>query len=247
MRSVRRPPRSGGAPSAHSGKGAARKAESFIEAGSLGFERLVFFSDAVFAIAVTLLTLDIRPALQAGGPSGLRAYLPALGGQFIIYILSFVVVSSFWFGHHRIFGYFRRIDRTLILLNLLFLLFVAAVPIPTRLLGQFGGREANILYAGYMGLTSLIQAFLWSYAAAGHRLIRPEIDTRFGNLLSYTGPVIFFLSIPLALFSLILPRAFWLTIWLAQGVERRIFFERWRGHGDRGGLDGRRRPEARKD
>ncbi len=201
------------------------------ERRQLGFERLVFFSDAVFAIAVTLLALDIRlPEIARGFvQQQLPGALFRLLIRLVLYALCFVVIGSFWYGHHRMFQYIQTYDGRLILLNLLFLMFVAAAPIPTRVLGDyFGHRDAVVFFAGYMLPTSLLQAFVWHYAISGHRLIDPALDTRFGTVLSYTAPIVFALSIGLAFINSLAAALSWLLIWLLQGIERKIYFSRSR-------------------
>ena len=97
-------------------------------------DRIVNLSDAVFAIAMTLLVLDLRvPDLPEGlVDSELPAALLSLWPKYLGYVLSFVVIGTFWVIHHSIFRSIRRYDRTLLWLNFLFLMFVAFVPFPPR-------------------------------------------------------------------------------------------------------------------
>jgi len=94
----------------------------------------VFFSDAVFAIAITLLVIDIRMPEGAAIADGhdLAAALWSLLPQFLGFLVSFVVIGSFWISHHRMFRLVRTMDGTLLFLDLLFLLFVAFIPFPSR-------------------------------------------------------------------------------------------------------------------
>ena len=96
-------------------------------------ERLVFFSDAVIAIAITLLvvTLAIPEATENVGDALLDRW-----PQMLSYVLSFLVIGVFWMAHHRIFRYVATIDQRLIWLNLLFLMCVAFIPFPTAVLGD---------------------------------------------------------------------------------------------------------------
>src|SRR5690349_7248477 len=95
--------------------------------------RLEAFSDGVFAIAITLLILEIKvptPAVsQAAG--GLWAALVAQWPSFASYVISFVTIGIMWINHHAMFQYIRRTDRTLLLLHIVFLLLVSFVPYPT--------------------------------------------------------------------------------------------------------------------
>src|SRR5262245_146667 len=140
----------------------------------LGLERLVFFSDAVFAIAITLLVLEIRlPHLspEAGGRELIRALLP-LTPKLIGFAVSFAVVGSMWIEHHRIFRYIGGWDDGLLWRNLLLLLLVAFMPFPTAVYSenhQMGA--ALVLYAGSIGLAGLAKVWLWRYAAKNGRLL----------------------------------------------------------------------------
>ena len=189
----------------------------------LGFERLIFFSDAVFAIAVTLLALDINlPAIPKQALSvRLRPELFHLTHALVVYALSFFVVSSLWIAHHTMFRLIRKYDVRLLSLNLLFLLFVAALPIPTRILGEYGNlREPVIFYLSFMIMASLTKALMWSYATAGHRLIDPRISLGRHEWLSYAAPLAFLALVPLAFASPLMAERACPIVWLLHGLER---------------------------
>ncbi len=143
-----------------------------------GTERLVAFSDGVFAVAITLLVLDVRlpdlpaPVSNAALTTALVSILPKIGG----YVLSFLVVGEFWYLHHLRFRYIHRCDTVLIWLNLLLLLTVSFVPFASAVLSQYGNATSHALYDGTMALTALLSAALWGYAIAGDRLVRPGLD-----------------------------------------------------------------------
>ena len=107
-------------------------------AGNLEYDRVLFFSDAIFAIAITLLAVDIRvpdlPASLIHSSQQLRNAEPRIFG----FVLSFLVIGLFWIGHHSIFRHIIALDRLLILINLLFLGTIAFLPYPTALLGATG-------------------------------------------------------------------------------------------------------------
>ena len=88
-------------------------------------ERLIFFSDAIFAIAMTLLVLDI-PRPRSG--ADLTTFLTTHDGKFIAFFISFWVIALFWLGHHRLFRYVRHYDHGLLMLNLGLLFCVAFLP-----------------------------------------------------------------------------------------------------------------------
>ena len=114
----------------------------------LGKGRIEAFSDGVFAIAITLLVLEIHvPQASNTAVVHLTGALLALWPQLLSYALSFVIVGVYWVGHHLMMHSLRRVDRMLLWLNLLFLLFLTLIPVSANLLGQF--RAVPIAVAAY--------------------------------------------------------------------------------------------------
>lgn len=126
-----------------------------VESGS-EIERTVFFSDAVFAIALTLLALEIRPPAVPDDSAELRRALLGLWPHFFSFLLSFWVVGTYWMGHHRVFRYVRGYDRRLLSINLLFLMWVVLLPFSSSLLGGYTDqRIVAIIYATHIVLVGL--------------------------------------------------------------------------------------------
>jgi uncharacterized membrane protein len=121
-------------------------AQSSADAGG-DRDRIVNLSDGVFAIAITLLVLDIRvPNIpEKLVASELPGELLSLWPQCLGYVLSFVSISVFWMIHHSIFRPIRAYDRTLLYLNFLFLMLVAFLPFPTALLGEYGNHQLPVV------------------------------------------------------------------------------------------------------
>jgi uncharacterized membrane protein len=140
--------------------------------------RLEAFSDGVFAIAVTLLILEIHvPAREHAETLGhelLRIWPSYLG-----YLTSFLTIGVMWINHHYVFELIARVDRTMLLLNTLLLMLIAFVPFPTAVLAQFietgGARSAAVLYGATLTLTAMTYFAWWRYASAGRRLIGDEV------------------------------------------------------------------------
>ena len=140
--------------------------------------RLEAFSDGVFAIAVTLLILEIHvPAREHAETLGhelLRIWQSYLG-----YLTSFLTIGVMWINHHYVFELIARVDRTMLLLNTLLLMLIAFVPFPTAVLAQFietgGARSAAVLYGATLTLTAMTYFAWWRYASAGRRLIGDEV------------------------------------------------------------------------
>jgi uncharacterized membrane protein len=121
-------------------------------------ERLTFFSDAVFAIAITLLVIEIRPpVLHGAGEAELQAALLNLIPNYVGFIVSFFVIGRFWLGHHRLFGQLARADDRLVFANLLLLLGIAFMPFPTAVFSEYVNlRTSTLLYAGWLVVLGLL-------------------------------------------------------------------------------------------
>lgn len=141
-----------------------------------GVERLVFFSDAVFAVAITLLALDIRlPPSEHLSEGQLQRALVAIAPKYLAYLVSFVAVGLIWLGHHRKFQFIRRHDAILLRINLLLLMVVALVPFATSVLSESFYPTSVILYSCVMCALSLLSAAVWAWAArATPHLLRNE-------------------------------------------------------------------------
>jgi uncharacterized membrane protein len=203
------------------------------ESNSRELDRLIFFSDAVFAIVMTLLVLDIRvPEV----PSDVAAQeVPGLvfelWPKIFSYVLSFLVIGLYWIGHHQTFRYVRSYDRTLLWLNLLFLLSISFIPFPTNLLGEYGElRFAVIFYAASLALARLLLALVWWYVFSGPIRTSDELDrelVRFHLLRSFAIPAIFVLSIGIAFFSPNAAMASWVLLVVADTVAWRLWRQRY--------------------
>ncbi len=166
--------------------------------------RLEAFSDGVLAIAITLLTLDLRvPSRDAVGADGLAAALAQRWPAYTAYVVSFLVIGIIWVNHHALFRQVRRVDRLLLFANLLLLMVVAAIPFPTALLAEYlteGGRDATTAAVIYsLTMVAMSVAFQLVYlAAAREGLLQQDLEPavvrrqlrRFGaGLVLYGGTV----------------------------------------------------------
>jgi uncharacterized membrane protein len=136
------------------------------ENSALSFERIAFFSDAVFAIVITLLVLEIKvPHLKEVSEKEVAAELVHLVPKFLGFVCSFFIVGLMWFEHHRIFRFIDGFDGGLIWRNLVFLLFISFIPFPTALFSEyFWSKSAFMLYVAAFGLAGLAKLWVWSYA-----------------------------------------------------------------------------------
>jgi uncharacterized membrane protein len=169
-------------------------------AGNLEYDRVLFFSDAVMAIAITLLVVDLRVpdvVLNARDELGADAH------KILSFGISFVVIGLFWLGHHHLFRYITALDRRLILLNLLFLGTIAFLPYPTALLSATKGEHAASIafYAACVAATGLVELVIWLYAMRADGLVPASISParrRYETVRLLPVPVVFALSIPVA-------------------------------------------------
>jgi uncharacterized membrane protein len=142
--------------------------------------RVEAFSDGVFAIAITLLILAVAVD-QTHASGGLSHQLLHLWPSYIAYAVSFVTVGIMWINHHMVFRHFARVDRILLLLNILLLMLISFTPFSTRVVAEFAHTEgdrraAALLYGINMTMTAILFFAVWMYGS--RRLLRPDTDRR---------------------------------------------------------------------
>ncbi|MDQ6614427.1 MAG: TMEM175 family protein [Actinomycetota bacterium] len=171
--------------------------------GGVGLGRMLALSDGIFAIAMTLLAFQIQPPdLHGNDVHRLARALGHLGDRYYVYVLSFSVIGGFWLAHHRLFRHVERADEALMLINLVFLMIVAALPFPSAVLGRYGGqRAAVVLYASTMTFAGILMLAL-TVVAERRRLLAPTTTAagiRRGIWRAGTMAGVFALSIPIAI------------------------------------------------
>lgn len=147
--------------------------------------RIEAFSDGVFAIAVTLLILEVK--IPAAGTHDLGAQLLRQWPQYVAFVLSFAFIGIMWINHHRLFNYIRRADNNLLVLNLILLLGVTTVPFPTAVLasnlGTSDQRTAAMLYNGTYVFIATCFNLLWRYSVS-RKLLGHDVDYAAGDKIS---------------------------------------------------------------
>ncbi len=142
------------------------------EEPGLPASRIQALSDGVFAIAMTLLVLDLRVPEVTGGNETLLYALAAMWHKFAGFALGFVLLGTLWVNHHYQFHYIRRTDRTLLWINLLLLMLISALPFGVALLGRYWASPvATAVYGGFMLLSGSCLYAHWSYATHRRRLV----------------------------------------------------------------------------
>jgi uncharacterized membrane protein len=148
----------------------------------MGKGRVEAFSDGVFAIAITLLVLEIK--VPEPSSDGLARDLAMQWPSYAAYVVSFLTIGIIWINHHAVVANMTGFDRPSVVLNLVLLGWVSLVPWPTNLTAEYmrtGGadeRTAALVYAGVMAGMGLTFGALWTYASAGRRLIGPRLTDR---------------------------------------------------------------------
>ena len=192
-----------------------------------GLERVVFFSDAVFAIAITLLVIDLRlPDLPSSATNAdVAAALAALAPRLVAYVLSFAVIGLYWMAHWRRFHYIARVDERFLALNLVLLGFIAFIPFPTSLQGEHGNVPIVVaIYALTLAVSGFLGAASWVYAVRAG-LTRPDMtptDVRLGLYRGLSGPAVFLGSLVLLPIGPYAVEAAWLLIFPVQAVLVRL-------------------------
>jgi uncharacterized membrane protein len=182
--------------------------------GSEEFTRVLAFSDGLFAIAMTLLVVGITvPVLQQGDSiDELADALNDLTGSLVSFVISFLVIGRYWIAHHEFFARLKAVDSGLIGINLFYLMFIAFLPFPTALLGNyFENPLAVTIYAVAVASISGMEVVEYRHA---HRrdLMEPRLPEevyRWGAFMSLSPVILFLVSIPIAFFHTWIAVASW--------------------------------------
>lgn len=137
------------------------------------------FSDGVFAVAITLLVLNVE--VPRPGAGSLRHALTSLWPSYAAYVVSFMTIGIMWVNHHAIFKNIRVVDRPLQFINLFLLMIITFIPFPTALLGRYiqAGSDSSLAAAVYcfvMVLMSIGFGSLWGYVVFHPDLLEGDID-----------------------------------------------------------------------
>ncbi|MFL5800940.1 MAG: TMEM175 family protein [Roseiflexaceae bacterium] len=170
--------------------------------------RVEAFSDGVFAIAITLLVLDIKVPRDLPESTRLLDALLALWPAYFAFVTSFATIGIMWINHHRLFTLIKRSDQMLLVLNSLLLLGITFVPFPTALLSEYIGEPdqqiAALVYSGTFVLTAICFNLLWRYASHKNRLLDPRSDPLAVHAISRQyafGPLLYLVAFGLAFVS----------------------------------------------
>ncbi|NUR72000.1 MAG: DUF1211 domain-containing protein [Hamadaea sp.] len=186
-----------------------------------GLERVIFFSDAVIAIALTLLAIELPV------PSG-EDWVHQLGEEssdYVAFLISFAVIATLWFNHHRMFQQIARLTYGMIWLNIVGLFAIVLMPFATKVLTGLGDYPAGpIFYACVMVLWAVVW-ILMARTATSQRLWNDDAPTTApGNMVFGASALLiaFGLSIPIAFLNPDWATYFWISAWPISTVGMRI-------------------------
>ena len=158
----------------------------------LSKNRIETLTDGIFAVAMTLLVLDIgvpqissTSAVSIGTGTELLTRLLDLWPKIFSFGISFVILAIYWMANHRQFYYLKHIDRVLIWINIIFLMAICLLPFSTSLLGEYSDQQISIfVYGGNSIMIASLLYIQWLYATNNYRLVDENLDPCIKNMLS---------------------------------------------------------------
>ena len=156
----------------------------------LSTSRLEAFSDGVFAIAITLLIIEIKvPTHDDLENQSLLHYIWQQWPKYFAYFLSFLIIGIYWANHHYLFKLFKKTDHVFNLLNVFFLMTIAFLPYPTGVLGDYiitaeHAKSAVSFYAFAIWLPAFAWLLIWLYARHKRRIVDHRLTDRFVTALT---------------------------------------------------------------
>jgi len=168
--------------------------------------RLEAFSDGVFAIAITLLIIEIKvPSHETLKQESLMEYIIRHWPKYFAYVFAFINIGIYWVNHHYLFKFFKRTDHVFNLLNVFFLMTIAFVPYPAGILGEYivepeHRKSAISFFIFSMWLPAFAWLLIWLYASHEKRLTDERLSETFTKKLAR----LFFLSNVLYIISFLI-------------------------------------------
>ncbi len=191
--------------------------------------RLEAFADGIFAFAATLLILNL--AVVESRP--LAGELTRIWTSYVAYGVSFVTIGILWVNHHTLMHQVGHVDRTFLMINIFFLMFIAFIPFPTRLLALYvtsdQAEPAALAYGITLTMTAALINILWRYAATGRRLLRQDADQKVVDGISRSylpGPPLYLTATAVALINPLASAGLYLAIAIFYVLESSIFGRR---------------------
>ena len=175
---------------------------------------LTNFCDAVMAIAITIIVLELKvpdvPTAEINSQLWISLYNDS--SVLIGYFLAFFILASYWKSYHKYMKYVNKVDDRFVILNIFFIFFLAILPFPTAIICKYPAQTSPvILYAVAISCSSIMQFLMWDYASGKGRLT-VDMDPRFRHAM-HTRPLLnvalFLISIPVAFISPLVSMVMW--------------------------------------
>lgn len=200
----------------------------------MSLNRFEAFSDGVFAIAATLLVLEIRtPELSQATSLEAAKNLITVFPYILSYVTSFIVIGVIWVNHHVLFHLMKQVDRAALVINLLLLMCVAFIPYPTALMGEFGASLPVVVFYGLsLAMTGLVYNALWFYIIRQHTRHQKSLHHEAiweATVWSMGYPIAYLIATGLAFFSISLSVTLYILIplfYLFPGIIDRQLIEK---------------------
>ena len=179
--------------------------------GTLKTNRIEALSDGIFAIAMTILILSFEAVLQQpieyANESHFIKALTGLWPDFIHYVQSFIILGAFWYQHHRQFHYIKRVDITLLFINIIGLMFIGLIPFTTVIVSDYGNfRLAAVLFELNLLLAGIVFFLHWLFATHKHYLVDKDLDISIIRYYRKRNLIIPAISLVALLLSVVAPR-----------------------------------------
>ncbi|MDX1386332.1 MAG: TMEM175 family protein [bacterium] len=194
-------------------------------------DRFGSLSDGVFAIAMTLLVLDLK--MPDNGDLPFIQVFTGMLSRIEAWIFSFFVIGALWILHHNVLSLLKRTTTTFLWMNIFFLMFIAFMPWPAWLIGEYRTSPyAIMLFSGTVGMAGLVVQAQWLYAASGSRLTDKNVNLQTMKVttwLNWRIPLVASLSILMAFLHI----KYALVVWILHsfiGVGIKSWYH-WRGEG----------------
>lgn len=184
-----------------------------------GFGRLAALTDGIFAVAITLVAVQLT--IEKPADDSARAMFDAIGaeqGAWIGFVVAFIVLARYWVANHSLFSRLRAIDTRVIVLQMIYLFLIVLLPFSTRIVGDYGNNPGSVVVlAVILALLCVMETALFGYSArAGLLDYSPSpIEMRWGIISSLTPVLTFLGTIPLAWVDTSLAMISWIPIGLA--------------------------------
>src|ERR687897_3387508 len=168
--------------------------------------RIIGFSDGVFAISITLLVLTINVPSNLTSSEDVSGFLRQALPQLVAYAAAFMVIGTFWLRHHRMLMVCKAVDGRMLVLNLVFLAFVSLLPFPTDLLGNVQATTTVIAFCVVAGAATLCEIGMWRHLHTHREQLLPDLpEERIASLTMWRLGALGVFIIPLVV-SLFFPR-----------------------------------------